>query len=300
MKARSENLASRRKLAYWGNELLFVGPIFIAFLVVKIIPLFMTAGYALTEWNGISTVIEFCGMDNFARLFQDGQFWSSMWFTIRFSVLTVLVSNVLGFFLAYALSKPIKFRNLMRAGFYLPNTLGGLVLGFVWNFVFLSVFPKVFDVTKIPFFGLAWTGTPATSFWAMVIVQSWVLSGYLMLLYIAGLSTVPADCVESATIDGARPRQILWHVTVPLIMPTVTRCLFLSILTSMRVYEINLALTEGGPFRSSESITMNVYNSAFVDNLLGYGSAKAFMFILVVVLISGLQVWFTSRKEVQA
>lgn len=288
-----------KQLRFWGNELIFVGPMLLAFIIVKIVPLILSVGYSLTDWNGISKKVEYIGFGNFKELMGDTQFWYSLRFTLLFTLVTVVLSNIIAFVLAYYLSKPLRGRNLMRAGYYLPNTLGGLVLGFVWSFIFILVFPRLYEFTGIALFGYAWTATTKTSFWAMVIVQVWVKSGYLMLLYIAGFTALPEDCIESALIDGASPFQMLRKVIIPLMMTTITRCLFLSILTCMRIYEINLALTEGGPFRSSESITMNIYITAFTENRMGYGSAKALVFIVVVVVVSGLQTWLTSRKEVE-
>lgn len=283
---------------YWINELLFVGPIFLSFVVIKVIPLFLSFGYSLTEWNGISSVVKYSGVDNYLKVAGDGQYWSSFWWTIKFAAVSLVLSNILGMALAKILLEPLKFRNVMRAGFYLSNTIGGLVLGFVWRFIFVDAFSLLGKVTGLGLFRLPWLASEQTSFWAMVIVQVWVLSGYLMLLYIAGFSTVPAGLMEAARIDGANGRQTFWKVTIPLIMPTITRCLFLSFLTCMRVYDLNLALTQGGPFRSSESITFNVFQTAFSENQMGYGCAKAVLFIIIVVIISIMQVRMTSKYEV--
>lgn len=283
---------------FWLNELIFIGPILLCFVIIKIIPLATTVIYSLTSWNGISAAMDYSGLSNYKLLFSDTQYWYSLAFTLRFAFISVLLSNVLGFLLAYALTRPLHFRNVMRAGFYIPNTIGGLVLGFIWRFIFITVFTYLYQITNWKIFGLAWLSTSGTSFWGMVWVQVWVLSGYLMLLYIAGLSVVPADCLESARIDGASAFQTLYKIYIPLLMPTITRCLFLSFLICMRVYDINIALTGGDPYRSSESITLNIYTTAFTGDQMGYGCAKALVFILIVVVISCLQVSLTSKKEV--
>lgn len=289
---------SKRGRQFWCNELIFVGPMVIAFLVVKLIPLVMSGVYSLTDWNGIASSSGFIGLQNYAALAGDDKYWSSLGFTLRFALCSVLLANLLGFVLAYLLVKPLRMKEVLRAAFYIPNTLGGLVLGFIWKFIFLSVFKGIYDATGIRFFGLPWLSTPATSFWALVIVQVWVLMGYLMLLYIAGLTQIPGETVEAAVIDGASGWQTIWYVKLPLITPTITRCIFISFLTSMRVYDINISLTAGNPFRTSESVTMNIFTTAFNENQMGYGCAKALIFIVIVVTISYLQIRLTSKKEV--
>ena len=145
-----------------------------------------------------------------------------------------------------------------------------------------------------------WLGTPSTAFWGLAIVQIWGMAGYMMIIYVAGLTTIPSDYLEAAIIDGATARQQLTKIVLPLLMPSITECLFLSLLNSFKVYDVNLALTGGGPYRSSEAITMNVYTTAFSENQLGYGSAKAIIMALIVIGITLLQVAITSRKEVQS
>ena len=293
----SISLANKKKYLFLLNEILFVGPIFIIFIIIKIIPLFFSVTYSLTDWNGISSKAIFSGLDNYARLISDHQYWESLSFTLRFAVLTVFIANILGFSLAYFLSKPVLGRNVMRAAFYIPNTLGGLVLGFIWKFIFLSGFAYIFKETGFKIFS-GWLGTSTTSFWAMIWVQAWVLSGFLMLLYISGLSVIPNENIESALIDGANGLRIIRHIILPLLMPTITRCLFISFLNCMRVYDLNLGLTDGNPFRSSETVTYNMYVTAFSDNKMGYGCAKALIFIIIVVAISNIQAQLTSKKEV--
>jgi raffinose/stachyose/melibiose transport system permease protein len=292
-------LFARKRLVSWANAVIFVFPVLITFTIIKIIPFATSFWYALTNWDGVATIIDFVGLANFKRLLADKQFWHSLEFTLKFALLAVILTNLIGFFLAYFLSKLIPGRNFMRACFYIPNTIGGLVLGFIWSFIFFVVIADIGTKTRLWPFALPWMGTPTTSFWALVLVESWRGSGFLMLLYVAGFTTVPNECIESATIDGASPLRILTRVTIPLMMPTITRCLFLSILGSMRIYELNLALTAGHPYRSSESITMDIFNTAFTANKLGYGTAKSLVFLVVVVAITGVQVYLTSRREVE-
>ena len=290
----------RKKRTMALNFVLFLGPTLLLYLVIEVIPLIMGVVYSFTDWDGIATEIGFVGFKNYIDLFTDDpRFWKSMLFTFENTAVVVIVSNLIGFVLAYNLSKKIPFRNFMRAAFYLPRLIGGVILGFVWQFIFLNIFPFLGEKFDIGVFQLSWLGTPATSFWALAIVQAWGFAGYMMIIYVAGLTAISSDYIEAAVIDGATAGQQLRHVILPLMMPAITECLFLSLLNSFKVYDVNLSLTGGGPYRSSEAITMNVYTTAFAESQLGYGSAKAIIMALVIIAVTLLQVKLTSKKEVQ-
>ncbi|MDO5540252.1 MAG: sugar ABC transporter permease [Eubacteriales bacterium] len=290
----------KKTVQYMFNEIIFLGPMFAAFLMVKFIPLIMSAVYSFSDWNGISSGMSFNGLVNYRKLLADSQYWYSMGFTMKFAIVSVILANLLGFVLANILTMQVPGRNILRAVFYIPNTLGGLVLGFIWRFIFLYAFGYLAEAVGLSFMKIAWFNTSISSFWAMVIVQVWVLSGYLMLLYIAGIVQIPGDMVEAARIDGAGLAAVMTKVKIPFLMTTFTRCIFLSFLTCMRVYDINLALTAGNPFRSSESVTMNIYGTAFTGSEMAYGCSKALIFIVIVVVLSSLQVYLTSKSEVEA
>lgn len=294
---RKNRSSVKRRGNFWIYELVFCGVIVVMFLLMKIVPFFLSIGYAFTDWNGISGVVTFNGIQNFIRLLGDTQFWHSLRFTLAQCLVAVISANLFGFFLAYFLVKPLKARGLLRAGFYLPNVIGGLVLGFIWQFIFLKVFPAIGEVTGIGFFELMWLGTPATAFWGLCIVQAWSFVGYYMLLYIAGFTALPSDCLESARVDGANARQTLFRIIIPLMRNTFTRCLFLSIVNSFKIYTVNMALTDGGPWGSSEGIAMNIYETAFTENSMGYGSAKSLVFTTFVILFTALQLYLTSKGE---
>lgn len=296
MKHKKQSL-SKPEWNFWGYELVFCGVLVVMFLLMKIIPFFLSIGYAFTDWNGVSGAVSPNGLENFRRLAKDSQFWYSLKFTIGQCLVAVVSTNFVGFTLAYFLVKPLKARGLLRAGFYLPNVIGGLVLGYIWQFIFLKVFPAIGQATGIRLFQLLWLGTPATAFWGLCIVQAWSTLGYFMLLYIAGFTALPGECLESARVDGAGPVQTLFSIIIPLMKPTFTRCLFLSIVNSFKIYTVNLALTEGGPWGSSEGIAMNIYKTAFTENRMGYGSAKSLVFTVFVVAFTGLQLMLTSRGE---
>lgn len=289
----------KQKVRFWIYEVIFCGVILVMFVLMKVLPFLMSIGYSFTDWNGVSGKVSFVLFDNFKRLAKDVAFWNSLKFTVKFCIASIFLVNVIGFALAYLLTREIRFRNILRAGFYLPNVMGGLVLGFIWQFVFLKIVPAVGQATGISLFNLLWLATPSTAFWGLVIVQAWNASGYYMLLYIAGFTSIPMDCVESARIDGAGGWSMLCKVIIPLMMPTITRCTFLSVISSFKIYTLNYALTNGGPYQSSESIAMDIYRTAFTQNSMGYGSAKALIFTLLVVAVTTLQLWLTSRKEVE-
>ena len=292
---------NRGKASRMIQQIIFVGPSTLFFVLIMIIPFILGLYYSLTNWNGVSDRVEFVGFSNFIHIFtNDKKFADSFWFTTRFTVLGVILTNVLGFFLAYFLTKPLKSRNVLRTIFFMPNVIGGLLLGFIWQFIFVKGFAALGTVTHIGFFNQPWLGTEGTAFWAIVIVFVWQTAGYLMVIYISSLNNVPKDVLEAAEIDGASRGQILRTIIIPLVMPAVTVCLFLAISWSFKMFDLNLSLTKGGPFGSTESVAMNIYNEAFTNNRMGLGTAKAIIFFIVVAIITSLQVRFTKGKEVEA
>ncbi|MCZ8516449.1 sugar ABC transporter permease [Paenibacillus filicis] len=291
---------NRRKSASWLEQLVFVGPAFICFALIMIVPFFLGMYYSFTDWNGVSGTVTFNGLSNFKQiLFHDPDFLKAFWFTIRFSVVAVIITNLLAFLIAMLLTQPLKLRNALRTVFFLPNVIGGLLLGFIWQFIFVKGFAAIGQATHIPFFNLPWLGDENTAFWGIVIVFAWQTAGYFMVIYIAALMNLPKDVMEAAQIDGAKPWQLLTRIIVPLIMPAVTVCLFLAISNSFKMFDLNLALTKGGPFKSTESVALNIYTEAFQNNRFGLGTAKAFIFFIVVAVITSIQVRITKSKEVE-
>ncbi|WP_088547675.1 carbohydrate ABC transporter permease [Paenibacillus aquistagni] len=283
------------------QQLVFAGPATLFFILIIVIPFLLGLYYSFTNWNGVSGEVSWVGLSNYQQIFtSDDAFRTSFWFTAKFTVLGVLLTNVLGFFLAYLLTKPLKTRNILRTIFFMPNVIGGLLLGFIWQFIFVRGFTAIGDSTGWSFFTLPWLGTENTAFWAIVIVFVWQTAGYLMVIYISSLNNVPKDMIEAAEIDGANRFQMLRSIIIPLIMPAATICLFLAISWSFKMFDLNLSLTKGGPFGSTESVAMNIYNEAFSKNRYGLGTAKAIIFFLIVAIITSLQVKLTKSKEVEA
>jgi raffinose/stachyose/melibiose transport system permease protein len=291
----------KRRMSELIQQSVFVGPAFLFFSLIVIIPFLLSIYYGFTSWDGVSTKVNWIGLDNYKKIiFEDEGFHNSFWFTVRYTITAVVLTNIVGFLLALLLTQSLKTSNLLRTIFFLPNVIGGLLLGFIWSFIFVKGFASVGELTHISFFQLPWLGTSATAFWGIVIVTVWQLSGYMMVIYIAAIMNVPRELIEAARIDGATRFQYLRSIIVPLIMPAVTVCLFLTISWSFKVFDLNLSLTKGGPFGSTQSVALNIYQEAFRNNRFGLGTAKALIFFIVVAAITMLQVYFTKKKEVEA
>jgi len=289
---------ARRKMLH---HLLFIGPAVVFFALIVIVPFFMSLYYSFTEWNGVSTTVTWIGLDNYKKIiYNDPDYYKSFLFTFRYAAVSVVLTNVVGFLLALLLTQALKTRNLLRTIFFMPNVIGGLLLGFIWSFIFVKGFAAIGEQTGLAFFNLPWLGDAPTAFWGVIIVTVWKGAGYVMVIYIAGLSNVPADMLEAARIDGASRMQTLRKITLPLIMPSITVCLFLTLSWGFKVFDLIMSLTKGGPFNSTESVSLNIYQEAFRNNALGLGSAKAVIFFLIVALITVIQVSITKKREVES
>jgi raffinose/stachyose/melibiose transport system permease protein len=291
----------RKQSSEWLQQLYFLGPALLFFTLIVLIPFIMGMYYSFTNWNGVSNDVTWVGLDNFITIFTgDEGFKNAFVFTLKFTVTAVVLTNLLGFVLALLLTRPLRTRNALRTIFFLPNVIGGLLLGFIWQFIFTKGFAAVGDATGMGFFNLPWLGDATTGFWGVVIVSVWQGAGYLMVIYIAGLINIPGELMEAADIDGANFLQKLRNIIVPLIMPAVTVCLFLTLSNSFKVFDVVYSLTRGGPYNSTEPVTMDIYFEAFTNNRMGLGAAKALIFFLIVAVITMLQVMITKRKEVQS
>jgi len=294
-------MTTKRASAEWSRQLVFVGPAVLFFVLIIAVPFLLSIYYGFTSWNGVNSTVTWVGFDNYKQVFlEDEGFRNSFGFTARYTVAAVVLTNLVGFALALLVTQKLRTSNVLRTIFFLPNVIGGLLLGFIWSFIFVKGFAAVGDLTNIGFFELPWLGTAGTAFWGIVIVTIWQYAGYLMVIYIAALMNVPSELMEAARIDGATRLQLLRTIIVPMIMPAVTVCLFLTISWSFKVFDLNLSLTKGGPFGSTESVALNIYQEAFRNNRYGIGTAKALIFFVVVAIITTLQVYFTKKREVEA
>ncbi|CAH1223906.1 Melibiose/raffinose/stachyose import permease protein MelD [Paenibacillus plantiphilus] len=291
-----------KKFSEWMQQTLFVGPGLLFFSVIVIVPFLLGFYYSFTNWDGLDLDrAKWTGMDNLNRIFtNDEKFWDSLWFTLKFTVITVIATNVLAFLLALVLARPLKSRKVLRTVFFMPNVIGGIFLGFIWQFIFTKGFYTIGEKTGWGFFELPWLGTPDTAFWGLIIVFVWQTAGYMMVIYIAAFAGLPKDLIEAAKIDGAGYGQLLKSIMIPMVMPAITICLFLTISNAFKMFDLNLTLTKGGPGTSTQSLAYNIYTEALINNKYGLGTAKAMLFFFAVSLITVTQVWLTKRKEVEA
>ena len=278
--------------------LIFGFPALFFFCAVVVIPVVYGLYLTLTNWDGISSAKDFVGLSNYVEVFQDGEFWGSLWLTLKYVIVSVLLINVVAFVLAYLLTSGVKGQNFLRSAFFMPNLIGGIVLGFIWQFVFNRALTELGGT--IPFFENTFLGDPTKAFWAMVIVTVWQYSGYMMIIYVAGFTSIPGDLLEAASIDGCTAWQTTRRIVLPLMMPSFVICLFLSIQRCFMVYDLNLSLTNGAPFGSTKMVAMHVYNKAFLSREYGVGQAEAFVLFLVVAAICVTQIYLGKRKEVEA
>ncbi|MEX2443743.1 MAG: sugar ABC transporter permease [Alkalispirochaeta sp.] len=292
---------NQRMLQGIKDDVIFMGPGFLFFTVIVLISFFMGVFYSFTEWNGVNREPIWIGIQNYIEIFQgDDQAATSAVFTAKFTAVSVVIANTLAFFLALALVQPLKSANVLRTIIFLPNVIGGIILGFVWRFIFTNSVPSLGAVTEMALFQLPWLGTPETGFWASVIVFVWQRTGYLMVIYIAALLGIDQNLIEAAHIDGASGWSILRRVILPLTVPAITISVFLALSWTTKMFDVIFSLTRGGPFGSTETFAMNIYFEAFQYNSYGLGSAKAILFFFVVATISTIQVLATKRWEVEA
>lgn len=279
---------------------MFALPGLFCFIAVVIIPFIYGVYLTLTDWDGVAKVKNFIGLENFAGVMKDTQFWSSLVLTFKYVIVVVVLVNVIAFAIAYLLTRGIKGQNFFRAGFFTPNLIGGIVLGYIWQFVFSRVFVNIGESTGWNLFGVSWLSNPNNAFLALVTVSVWQLSGYMILIYVAGFMGLNEDVMEAASIDGASGWTKLKNIVLPLMMSSITICLFLTLSRAFMVYDVNLSLTAGGPYGTTEMAAMHVYEKAFTSRQFGVGQAEAFILFIVVAVISGLQVYLTKKQEVEA
>lgn len=279
---------------------MFAAPGVIIFLLVVIIPFLYGFYLTFTDWNGVSPEKHLVGFANYISTFKDTAFWSSMWLTLRYVIISVVLVNFIAFLLAYLLTNGMKGQNFFRAGFFTPNLIGGVVLGFIWQFIFTRVFTAIGKGIGSEALSISWLSTPEMAYAALIMVTVWQLAGYMMLIYIAGFTGMSPDVLEAASIDGATGVKRMTKIIVPLMVPSFVICLFLTLSRTFMVYDINLTLTEGGPYNSTRLVAMYVYDMAFKSRNYGVGQAEALFLFLVVAIISGLQVYIGRKKEVEA
>jgi raffinose/stachyose/melibiose transport system permease protein len=259
----------------------------------------MTFFYSFYKWNGISSHKKFVGFQNFIGIFTTDEYFSTaLIFTLKYTVLFVVLVNVIAIFLAVFLDKKIRFANAMRGIFFIPYIMSLVVVGFVWKFIFGQGFTHLYEFTHWGVFNWAWLSSPNLAFFSVVFVSVWQAVGFYMVIYIAGLQSVPTELLEAATVDGAGPVKRFFKVTLPMLMPSVTICLFLALTNAFKLYDVIVSLTAAGPAGTTASITYDIYREEFQNSNYGYGSAKGLVLFLMVGIITIIQVTLSKKKEV--
>ena len=284
------SLLQKNMKKWW---LVFLLPTFAAFVIGFIIPFVQGVYLSFCKFQTINKTT-FIGVSNYVKAFADTQFTQAFWFTVRFTVVSTLLINVIALMIALLLTRGIKGTNLFRTVFFMPNLIGGIVLGYIWQILLNCVL----SLLGKPLLALNST----YGYWGLIILMCWQQIGYMMIIYIAGLQSIPNDYIEAARIDGATTWQTLWRVKLPNLMPSITICSFLSLTNSFKLFDQNLALTAGEPAHASEMLALNIYNTFYVRSgpqWKGIGQAKAVIFCIIVVAISLIQLKATRSKEVQ-
>lgn len=268
----------------------FLLPTLIAFAFAFLVPFVMGVYLSFCQFKTITNA-QFIGWDNYIKIFADRDFLNALLFTVRFAVLSVLSINLFAFLLALALTRRIKGTNLFRTVFFMPNLIGGIVLGYIWQQIINAVLLQ-YETTLV--------ANAAYGFFGLLLVMNWQMIGYMMIIYIAGLQNLPADILEAAQIDGAGGWQTLIKVKIPLVMPSVTICLFLTVSNSFKLFDQNLALTAGAPGKRTAMLALDIYNTFYGrSGYEGVGQAKAVLFFVIVAVIALTQLAATRRREIE-
>ena len=291
----NQNTASYKVKQY----LMFAGPGTILFFGTVIVPFVYGLYLTLTSWDGTSRAKPFVGLQNFAEAFKDTTYWQAMGRTVIYSIFAVILINIVAFALAYLVTSGVKGQNFFRAGFFVPNLIGGIVLGYVWQFVFNRAFVAIGKAISAGT-TVSLLSTPNGAMFCLILVSVWQYAGYMMLIYVAGFMSVSKDVQEASLIDGCTPAQAMKNVTIPLMRSSFVQCIFLSITRCFVVYDVNLPLTKGEPFGSSVLAAMHVYNQAFTYKNYGLGQAEAVILFLVCAIVGVTQVMVGKKGEVEA
>ena len=280
--------------------LMFAGVTTFIFCAVVIVPFLYGLYLTFTSWDGVSASKPFVGMANYAATFQDAAFWQALLRTAIYSIISVILVNVVAFILAFLVTSGVNGQNFFRAGFFVPNLIGGIVLGYIWKFVFNRALVSIGQSLSVGFLSTSWLATTSGAMLCLIIVSVWQYAGYMMLIYVAGFMSVSNDVIEAAKIDGCTNMQTITHISVPLMVSSFVQCLFLTITRCFMVYDVNLSLTKGEPFNSSVMAAMHVYNTAFTYKNYGTGQAEALVLFVVCAVVGVLQVYIGKKAEVSA
>jgi raffinose/stachyose/melibiose transport system permease protein len=288
------------------TKVLFVVPALFAFIMVIVVPFFFGLYYSMTDWNGVSETISFVGLVHFFSVFTEPAFLYSFLITGAFTLINVVLVNVVGFILALVVTSNLRLRNFYRAGFFAPYLVGGIVLGYIWQFLFNNGLPTFGKILGLDFLQVSFLSRADNVIWAMSVVNVWQYAGYIMLIFIAAIQAVPASLMEAAKVDGAGYLRRTFRILIPMTANAFTISLFLTLTTSFKQYDMNFTLTNGGPaarffdqpVKASQLLAMNIFDTARA-NYMAQAQAKAVILFVALVIVSLIQVWISKRKEVE-
>jgi raffinose/stachyose/melibiose transport system permease protein len=289
-------------------DALFIFPCALAFVMVIIFPFFIGIYYSLTDWDGVQPLISWVGFANFTGMFSQPQFLYSFMVTLLYTAINIVLVNVVGFLLSLLATSKARLRNLYRAGFFVPNLIGGIVLGYIWQFLFNNVIINMGQSIGLGFLSSSLISKPDTVIWAMSFVNTWQYAGYIMMIYVASIQSVSDSIMEAASVDGATYGKRITRILMPMMANAFTITIFLTLTTSFKQFDLNFSLTNGGPamrfmgkaIRSSQLLAMDIYSTANGLNRMAEAQAKAVVFFILLVIFSLLQVYINKRREVEA
>ena len=276
----------------------FAGIPLVIFTIVLVVPFVNGFYYTFTDWDGFE-VNNLVGFSNYADSVADPKFWVTLRFTALFVVVSLILVNIVAFGLALIVTSKLRSKNFLRTFFFVPNLIGGVVLGVIWQFIFNSAIVSLANKYDVELFKESWLQDTNKAFWALIIVTVWQSSGYMMIVYITGLVSIETDLLEASQIDGASPLRTLFSIKIPLMAQAFTIALFLTLRGGFMAYDVNVALTDGGPFRTTELISLHIFQDAFLEGDFGTGQAKAVIMFLMVAIAALIQVTVSKRYEVQ-
>jgi raffinose/stachyose/melibiose transport system permease protein len=269
------------------------------FFIVLAVPFGQGLFLTFTDWDGFS-YDKFIGVGNYAKSFQDPEFWTTLRFTLKFVLVSLVAVNAVAFGLALLVTAKLRSKNIFRTFFFVPNLIGGVVLGVIWQFIFNTALVSISSKFGWSIFQSSWLNETNTAFWALIIVTVWQSSGYMMIIYITGLISIEQDVIEAARVDGASALRTLLAIKIPLMAQAFTISLFLTLRGGFMAYDVNVALTGGGPYRTTELISMHIFQDAFAFGNFGTGQSKAVIMFVMVAIAALVQVSVSKRMEVQS
>jgi len=283
----------------WKKFALFALLPLVIFCVVLVYPFAQGLYLTFTNWDGFAHD-KYVGFANYAKSFDDPEFWTTLSFTFKYVLVSIIAINAVAFGLALLVTAKLKSSTMFRTFFFVPNLIGGVVLGVIWQFIFNTALVSISGKMGWSLFQSSWLGETNTAFWALIIVTVWQSSGYMMIIYITGLISIDQDVLEASRVDGASALRTLWSIKMPLMAQAFTISLFLSLRGGFMAYDVNVALTGGGPFRTTELISMHIFQDAFAFGNFGTGQSKAVLMFLMVAAAALIQVTVSKRLEARA